>query len=259
MLVFMSAWPPITRFMTRALAVPIVLIAGAPLCWTQPYPLSGFADEGAFVVFKDGESSGTLTFEWKADGTFENNQQGKEDGRAVRVSLSITPDKEGRWETVVITGPHGQLKLKRDGKEVNVKLTEVSARHEGESLVLSPRESTSHFTMRDNVLAFDSHSPALISQALRRYDRAKGGKQEFPCRPFTTPAGTDVVLEVGKPLITRAGGRGLLLTTWKYNLGTMEFSVPADNDGRVYLAEVPAQQLVWVREGYEELRKAHGQ
>lgn len=236
--------------MARALIPVLATLLAAAAALGQPLSLSGFSDEGSFVFIQNGERVGTLIFHWKPDGTFENEAVFPK----ARLTLSITPDAEGRWQTVEIVSPSGRLLMKRDGKRVTVTHQLFHAEKRGEDLHLWLDDKTSGFTMREEVLAFDRDAPALISQALRRYDATKGGTQTFPCRPFTTTRGTEVVLERKAIVERRVGDRELSLVRWEYSLGGILIDVLADDNGRVYLAEIAEQHIVFVRKGFEGLR-----
>jgi putative CocE/NonD family hydrolase len=219
------------------LSLTIALLAAAP-AFSQPAPLSGFSDEGTFVFFVNEERVVTHTFQWKTDGTFESKTVISVAGQTTESTLTITPDAEGRWIAAMVESGAGKLVLKRDGKDV--------------TMTFRDKPTTLH--MKEDMLTFQGTSLALISQALRRYDAAKGGKQEFPCLVLGG-SGITVTVERKAAVERTVGARDLSLTEWVYALPGIDIIVLADKDGRIYSGEVPVQHATFVREGYEALRK----
>jgi predicted acyl esterase len=66
----------------------------------------------------------------------------------------------------------------------------------------------------------------------------------------------NLTLEIKDTVERSVDGRDLELTRFVYGVPGVDINVLAGKDGRVYLAEVPAQNATFVREGYEGLRKA---
>jgi hypothetical protein len=220
-------------FLSLALAV----LAAAP-AFSQPAPLSGFSDEGTFVFFVNEERVVTHTFQWKTDGTFESKTVTSVAGQTAESTLTITPDAEGRWITAVVESAAGKVVMKRDGADV--------------TMTVRDKPTTIH--MKEDMLTLQGTSLALISQALRRYDAAKGGRQEFPCL-ILGASWVTVSVEPRKTVERTVGARDLSLTEWVYTVPGMDITVLADKDGRIYSGEIPAQHATFVREGYEALRQ----
>jgi hypothetical protein len=107
---------------------------------------------------------------------------------------------------------------------------------------------------REGMVLFDNNSPALISQALRRYDRRKGGVQKFPVLILPDTL-AELRLEAMKTTHDKIAGKKWTLTKFFYGLPGIDIHVWADTEGRVYLVDIPAQKATFVREGYEALRK----
>jgi hypothetical protein len=42
------------------------------------------------------------------------------------------------------------------------------------------KDKTTTFTTKEGAVAYADSAPGLVAQAVRRYDRAKGGVQKFP-------------------------------------------------------------------------------
>jgi len=111
-------------------------------------------------------------------------------------------------------------------------------------------------TLDEGAVLFGPLVPVLMCQAVRLYDRARGGIQRFPVFAFSNATKTEVAVEMQDRIRRTAGGRTLELTRFLYRLPRVDFTLWVEDDGRLYLADNPSQQLVWLRQGYEELRQA---
>jgi len=219
------------------LSLAIAVMAAAPVR-SQPAPLSGFSDQGTFIFFVNEERVVTHTFNWKTDGSFESKTVTSMAGQTAESTLSITPDAEGRWISAVVESAAGKVVIKREGADVTTTV----------------RDKPTTIHLKPDVLTLQGTSLALISQALRRYDTAKGGLQEFPC--MVLGASWVMVSLVPKKTLERTvGARDLSLTEWVYGVPGTDITVLADKDGRIYSGEIPAQHATFVREGYEALRQ----
>ena len=224
--------------MNRAFLLLAIAVLAATPAFPQPAPLSGFSDEGTFVFFVNEERVVTHTFNWKTDGTFESKTVTSVAGQTAESTLTITPDAEGRWTAAVMESAAGKVVIKRDGADVTTTV----------------RDKPTTIHLKEDVLTLQGTSLALISQALRRYDAAKGGRQEFPCLVLGGGAVT-VSVERKQAVERTVGARDLSLTEWVYGVAGTDISVLADKDGRIYSGEIPVQPATFVREGYEALRK----
>jgi len=224
----------------------------AARAWPQPAPLSGFSDQGVFSLYLNEERIGRLTFHWKPDGNFESTGTLTAAGQSAEGSLSIIADDAGRWTKATLLSPTDRRVFDRDGKDIRMTFQDTNGKA----------------TVPENTLIFEHYSPALITQALRVYDRARGGRQEFPMLDLSDgleePRSYAVALEAQGTEERTVGGRRLQLTRWIYTLTGCELHVLAGPDHSVYLVSgvpwlgtggVPEQQVAYVREGYEEFRE----
>jgi uncharacterized protein len=228
-----------------------MLLAGAILAsrvWSQPAPLSGFPDEGAFFLYWNEERVATVNFRWMADGTFQSRRVLSVARQSVQSTAALTPDAEGRWTSAVFEDDLCKRVFQRAGS----------------NLTFTFPHETGNGAMPKDMLTFDRDSPALISQALRRYDAAKGGRQTFPLLVLSAGNGEPLTVERQDMVERTAGGRRLRLVRWTYAPSGCEIHVLAGQDGRVYMASglpwfngwgVSSQHSVYVRQGYEELLK----
>jgi putative CocE/NonD family hydrolase len=216
--------------------------------WAQPATLAGFSDDGSFLLYLNEERVGRLTFQWKADGTFESKGVLSLGGQSLSGSMVITPDAEGRWTKAVLEDPSHKTVWEREGK----------------SYTFTSPDMSGNGKWPEDVLTFETWSPPLISLALRRFDLTAGATQTLSVLVLNAKVfnSADLIVERQDTLERSVGGRSLKLTRWVYAPPGQEFHVLADQNGRVYLVSgvtgfdgVAEQNAVFVREGYEDLRE----
>ncbi len=203
-----------------------------------PAPLFGLDDSGSFSLYKDEERLVTITFTLKADGAFENQSVLSFAGQSVKQTATIVPDKEGRWASIKTTSPGGDVSIVREG--------DVARQ--------TTKGKTVTIKLKPGAVLFENFSPALMSQAVRGYDKKKAGKQEFPL--FILPG---VMMKGSLERLDKVdrsiGARDMKFVRYTYALPGVNVTVWADDQGKVYLADVPAQHAAYIREGYEILRR----
>lgn len=232
-----------TRFLL-ALALP------ATLAWAQPGSLSGFSDDGVFNLYVNEERLCRYTFQWKSDGSFEGNTVTTVAGQSTRSSVSITPGADGRWTTATLIDSNERSLFEWAGNEVTMTF---------------PKGFGKAKPAKD-ILIYQPDSPALITQALRRYNKAEGGSQEFAL--LNLNEGLDslrtysVTLQPHGTEERTIAGRKLQLIRWSYSMTHCDLRVLAGPDDRVYLVTglpwpaqggLSEQHSAIVREGYEDL------
>ena len=217
------------------------LAAAALWCgaaWCQPAPLSGFEDKGSFHLYVNEDRIAVLDFEWKRDGSFEGRQTLSLAGQTRVSSIRIEPDSEGRWVRILSESPAAQAAIERSGLDVTRKI----------------KEQTTTFKLQKDVVLYSDNAPALLAFAVRRYDRAGGGKQRFPL--FIVPGVVrEMEIEWKEAFERTVGGRDLKFDRWICAIQPVELTVWTGPDGRVALVDVPVQKAAFVREGFETLRK----
>ena len=227
--------------------IPLVSALLAARAFAQPAPLSGFSDGGAFLLYLNEERAGRIVFSWQPDGHFESSFVRTPGGDAPRSTLSLTPDAEGRWTQAIFEDGHGKTTIQRKGAG---------------DLTVASRDRNGQGTLPPDMLVYEEIAPALISQALRRYDAAEGGRQTFGVLEVSKVEGGALTLERQDVSERTVGGRKLKLARWVYARPGSELHVLAGEDGRVYLvsgipsyagAGVSEPHAVYVREGYEGL------
>jgi putative CocE/NonD family hydrolase len=233
---------PHPRLTVGTLAALLALVASAPAQdppakpAALPAPLSGFKDEGVFRIYQKETQIATITFKWQADGGFENKCTLSIAGQSADFATKITPDKDGRWVTIRQETPRGPITVERSGD-----VAKYTFQDKVETVKLKPDCSL-----------FENFSPALSTQLVRLYDQAKGGSQKFPVLivPRTV---VNVTLERQDPVERSIRGRDVKFARYRYGLPGVDITLWVDPDGKLVLADVPAQHAAYVREGYDIL------
>ncbi len=202
--------------------------------------MAGFSDEGAFDIYRAEERLVRTTFTWRDDGSYEMQAVVSLGGQSMTITGKITPDAEGRFARMEFDLPTGQQVFERDGAQVR----------------FTHKDTKRTFTLRQDALPFENVNPALISLAVRHYDRAAGGKQTMPLLVLNALTVVDGSLEFTDYVERSVGGRDLKLQRYQLGVPGVDLTVWADEAGKVYFVDVPSQRAYYVREGYESLRVA---
>jgi uncharacterized protein len=206
---------------------------------TRPALLAGFADKATFHLYANEDRLATMTISWKADGTYDSHFVLSFAGQSVKGSLKIEPSSDGSWKTIHIESPRGISTTARDGNTAHR---------------VSQTKNTT-IKLKPNTALFDNFSPALICQAIQVYDRTKGGKQKVPI--LVLPGSlVDATIERLDSVDRNVRGRDIKLTRYAYTLGGVSITAWLDPQGKLLLADVPAQRAAYVRDGFEVLRQA---
>ena len=206
-----------------------------------PVSLAGFTDDATFYLFVNEERLVTIETQWKSDGSLETTNTLAMGGQSVTRRMSITPDEDGRWKRIAVDSPMGPVTLERDG---------TTARR-------TIKEKTDTLEMKAGTVLFENMTPALMSLAVRQYDKAKGGKQTFPL--FIVPSIVmEGSLQAEEPATRNIDGRDQRFARYTYGLPGVNLQLWVDENAKVCLGEVPAQHAAYVRKGYESLRKPPG-
>lgn len=205
-----------------------------------PATLSGFSDKGEFQLYVNEDPIATIKFDWRADGSFDEEIVLSMAGQNVKTTMKITPDAEGRPLSIAVESPLGPQSFKR----------------EASTLTFEFKTKKSTLTIKPQSILFENVSPALISQAVMHYDRQKKGKQDFPLLILNGPIIMSGSLEWLETVDRAVAGKDLTLDKYKYGLPGVDAFVFTDADGKLFLADIPAQRAAYVRTGYEALRSA---
>ncbi len=221
--------------LTRICALAMILCGTA---FSQPASLAGFQDEGTFLLFVNEDRVGTLKFKWAADGSFQNETVLSMAGQSVTTVDTIAVDAEGRWTRLETKAPTGV----------------VTAVREGDTARRTFKDKTEIIQVKPGSVLFANYGPALMGMAIRKYDRAKGGKQNLDVVILPGVAMT-ASIEYKDKVERTASEKDLALERFTFTIAGIDILLYADSAARIYLGEVPVQKAAYVREGYEALRK----
>jgi hypothetical protein len=202
-----------------------------------PMESAGFQDEASFALMVNEKPMGAVKSSWAADGSFESRSTVTRSGQATQVTTKVFADKDGRWAKVI----------------ADTSLTTITVAREGGKIVRTIGNKIASWENRNNAVLLDYNSPALLSQVLRMYDRSKGGLQQFPLveiPPRYFPQW--LMVEAKETTEQLVDGHDLSLTRFHCRAGS-DLDIFADTTGKIYLLELPAQNVVFVRKGYESL------
>jgi hypothetical protein len=203
-----------------------------------PASLAGFADEGLFRVYANEEPLVEINFKWLKDGKFTNTAITKMAGQSMTVTLEIEVDKDGRWTKIVEKTPQGDVLVVRKAALATQTFKEKSVT----------------IDLKDGAVFFDNNAPALLSQIIKAYDAKKGEKQTFPV--FIIPgAMIDASLQIQPDEERTIAGKDMKFKKYVLGIPGVDIILWADDQAKLYLASVPAQNAAYVRDGYEALMK----
>jgi len=203
---------------------------------SKPAPLSGFSDGGIFRIYLNEDPIAEVNFKWMEDGTFTNTAVISMSGQSMTTTVDISTNEDGRWIKIIQNAPQGTLTLDREGSIVTQAI----------------KEKKTTMELKDGAVLFDNYSPALTSQAVKVYDKEKGGKQTFPCFSIPGFMGT-VTLEFLEEVERLVGEKDIKFRKFLYALADVDLFLWVDEANKLYLAEVPAQKASYVRDGFEIL------
>jgi len=208
-----------------------------------PASLAGFADEGIFHIYVNEDPLVEIRFNWEKSGAFTNTATIKMAGQSVTVETKIDVDQDGRWVRIVQKSAQGSADLKREAGTVMRTIVTATSKEMKDTIELKPQ-----------TVLFDNYGPALMSQMIRAYDSAKGGKQKF--QVFILPgAQMEVSLEMKESEERSFAGKDMKFMKYLYEFPGIDIFLWADKTGKLYQASVPVQNAFYVRDGYEELMK----
>lgn len=201
-----------------------------------PASLAGFSDEGIFHLYVNEEPLVEIKFKWEKEGKFSNTSRLSLAGQSVTTIIKIETDKDGRWTKIIQKSPQGTMKFTRKGSIVTRTF----------------KEKTVTIELKEGAVLFENFSPALISQSLRAYDKSKSGKQTLPL--FIIPGAMEkATLELKEEVERSVAGKDIRFKKFLYGLPGVDITLWVDNEDKLYLADVPAQNAAYVRDGYEIL------
>jgi putative CocE/NonD family hydrolase len=225
-----------SRVLVSALAVSLWAQPG-PLP-SQPATLKGPGEDATFLLYINEDRVGTIKTKWLRGGSYQSEATLAMAGQKLNINTSVAVDGDGLWTQITAAAPTGTSTCLRDGATARRTL----------------KEKTTTFDVKAGARLFDNYGPALMTQAVRLYDRSKAGKQPFPV--IVLPgAAMDATLEYTDQVERSIAGKDMTFIRYAYSLAAIDITLWTDADGRIYLADVPVQHAAYVRDGYEILRK----
>lgn len=220
--------------------LPLLFPAVQPRCGAGEeavLSMSGFEDAGHFAYYSNEELIGRSHFRWSKDGSFQNIISVTLGRRTMKMILEIDAEPDGLWKTITYDNPGGTVTIERDGCNVET--------------VQGRRQNT--VCLESGTRIMEDMSPALMSQAVIAYDRAKGGTQTFPLF-FIPGAKIEGSLEYLESFERTASGKLCTFHRYRYSMpGIYNVIAVVDDQSRVCLAEYPDIHGLFVREGCEAL------
>jgi len=123
---------------------------------------------------------------------------------------------------------------------------------EGSIVTRTFKEKTVTIELKDGTVLFENFSPALMSQSIIAYDKSKGGKQTLPL--FIIPGVMmEASLEKKEDVERSIAGKDMQFKKFLYGIPGVDITLWVDDEDKLYLADVPAQNAAYVREGFEIL------
>lgn len=212
----------------------------APAEADLPVPLCGLADEGVFFIYKNEEPIVRTEFKLAEDGAYTSTSTLSLGGQTVKTDSTIDVDASGRWTTMKVTAPAITIICQREGLEAKIKINDKAPQTQ---------------ELKPGSVLFDNNSPAVVRQSLRLYDADRGGKQALNI--WIVPAGeVEGSIERIDDAERSVAGQDLTFSRYTLEIKGLAIAVWAHPDGRIVMADVPAQSATYVREGYESLRAA---
>ena len=72
-----------------------------------------FSDSGEFVLKVKGSPLARVSFQWREDGSYESKRTLSMAGKTRTTTMKVQVDDQGRWETISVDKPRGEMKVKR--------------------------------------------------------------------------------------------------------------------------------------------------
>lgn len=208
---------------------------------TQLPVMTYLPDKGTFHLYTNEQPVLITTFDWKADGSYESGTTKTLADQNLYYSLAIRVNPAGQWISIQKKSPQGPLTILRDQNSADI----------------NDSGKTSHVQLKPGIIPYLSYNPALMSMAVRAYDATKAGKQTFSV--LSAIAGKIELLESKIERLNqgewKVNSQSLKLVRYLYGDSDGESFIYVDENDRVILWDIPFESKIYVRQGYEELRK----
>ncbi len=204
----------------------------------EPMPLSGFEEEAVFTIYKNEAKLGTIRSKLSKEGDYTRSFVLSIGEQELSMDMEIESDDTGLWESIRFTLPNETVTVKRIGDRAEY--------------TLESKGTTFSLELADDHIIYDSYGPTFDSFMIRNYSHEDGGSQTFS--RFIAPAATmDAELEYIGDKTCSVKGEDINFRLYSMKMAGIGLELWADEEGRIYLMDVPVQYVRYVREGYEEL------
>jgi len=227
-------------FILILMAVLIAFLFGSQERAESAATLKGYTDKGTFTYLVDEEKVGSSQITWNADGSLICNSRITMSGQTITSSMKIDVDPKGSWLKIVMDTPRGPVVIERteDGATICIGTEKQQVKLEEGSLII------------------EDMCPALMSQAVLTYDHQKAGLQTFPLF-FIPTMPIQASLELTGSFDQSHAGETFHFRKYMYQMNPIyDVEIVVDHQNRVCLARYPAQNGLFIRDGYDFLRPA---
>ncbi len=225
------------------LLLALFLAPAAPAAPAAPLLPSyrGSADSGVFRVFQEDQALIETRFSASAEGGMRWSSTIRMAGQAVTTETVLEVDREGRPSRIALSGPHGKGEIVRDGARVSLKGPTSKA----PTLV----------ELKPGTQLWDNFNPTLLQPLFRRLVGTTG-KTTYPALVLGAPMLLELEVTPAGTLQRSVGGQDLHLHKLTVQMAGVTCHFFVEASGRILSVEVPQQGVTYVRDGFEELRKA---
>lgn len=203
-----------------------------------PVSIANFKDSGTFKIFVNDTQLGTTQFSLDEQGNYTRKFIFSMSGQNVEFDLSITSDKDGYWENMIIKDPNQTVPVTRKGDKA-------------EYIV---KDKTYSAPISNGHLLYDNYGPVFESLMLKAYDMTKKGKQKFS-RFLVPEKMADVELEYKGSETRQIKDNDMDFSRFDMDVMGILIQIWAGKDCKIYMMNVPVQYAAFVREGFEDLLK----
>jgi putative CocE/NonD family hydrolase len=200
-----------------------------------------FEDSGVFTLFIKGTEIGRVKTFLDSAGRYERLLKISMAGQTAEMSMTVSPNQKGDWETMEINNPaFGKVLVTRLGRTAVYRMSGKSHR----------------VNLPDDYVLYDDYGIIPESLMFRKYDMEKGGRQAFARFriPEAAPGNIwEVEIEYLREETRFRDGRDHRFRLFNWKVMGVNVIYWLDKNMRVIMSDVSSDQSVGVREGYEWL------
>ena len=226
--------------MTALLVALLLAPTAAPSAPLLP-AYAGRPDSGVFHVFQEGQPLVETRFSVAADGGMRWSSTIRMAGQSVKTETTVEVERDGRPRRIVLSGPQGKGHIVRDGARLSLQ---------------GPQTKTpTLLDLKPGTQLWDNFNPTLLEPLFRAL-AGTTGKSTHPVLVLGAPVLLDLAITPAGTLDRTVAGKDLHLFKLTAELAGVTCHFFVEKSGRILSIDVPQQGVAYVREGYDELRKA---